>query len=108
MITAIGKLLSSCYKRKAFELNSHALAGVLNVNDDQRTGFLALDIARLEAQEYLFDYAEQYWPQGNNRHRLDANALVNYLMGINIIFCKDELNRFRFYSGNKTFSVHSR
>lgn len=134
LVTAIGRLLSARHLREAYVQDPYALADKLEVDNDHRADFVMLNIEQLEAQaktllskrfhevhkllpkttcllvghaqEYFFDYAEQSWPEGSNRHRLDAEAFIDYLKRIKVNFCQEELNRLRFYSENKAFSVY--
>lgn len=134
LITAIGKLLACKDLRKSFSQDPEALADEIGINEDERQYFIDIDISQLETQaktlalkrfhevrkllpettcrlgdkayEYFRVYSEQYWPDSNNRHILDAHSFIKYLKHIKVFVCKDEYNRLIFASKHKKLSVH--
>lgn len=133
IITAVGRLLSCKDLRKSFVKDPEALALELGVDEDERAYFIDIDIGQLEAQaktlvskrfheikkllpettcrlgdkayEYFIDYSEQYWPDGSNRHTLDACTFIKYLRSTKVNICKEEYNRLIFKSRHKKLTV---
>jgi hypothetical protein len=64
------------------------------------------NLNKLDLSQSFLKYAESYWPEGYSKHRLDAIEFSHYLRNHKIHFDHAELNRLRFASAKRFFSVY--
>ncbi|MDH5355962.1 MAG: hypothetical protein OEY09_16080 [Gammaproteobacteria bacterium] len=133
-ITALGKLLSSSRLRELYKSDTESLANKFNINEAERSSFINLDITKIEAQaktllskrfhevvkilpgttallgelahQQFINYSESFWPEGVDRHLLDATSFIQYLKRNHICFCKAEYNKVKFNLKRKKLSIH--
>lgn len=132
--TALSRLLSNATLRKIFFLNPEDVITEFSLSTKDQNSLLSLSFDELEIQastllnkrlhevqkmipatfaydklllsSEFFNYAQNYWPTGYNKHSLDAVHFCQYLKLNKLAFNASELNRLKFLSKQRHFAVY--
>jgi len=132
--TALARLLSNSTLRKRFFLNPDAIITEFSLSKNDRDNLLSLSFNEIEIQATtllnkrlhevqkmipatfaydkllltgeFFNYAQNYWPTGYNKHSLDAVHFCQYLKLKKLPFSAAEVNRLKFSSKQHHFAVY--
>ena len=132
-VTALGQLLSNPALQSSFAVSPHAVADLLNVDNNDRALFTALSSQHIHAQAKLLitkrmrevhkylpitfkeaganiadifaDYAIHYWPSSYRRHQEDAYRFSQHLIQKRISYNKSEFNRIKFIYSQRRLKI---
>ena len=131
LTTALGRLLRDTSLRDSFSRDPHAVAVEIGIRDCDYKTFVELSSVEIEHQSLtllqkrfheiqklapltcglvgtrawgsFISHASAYWPEGHNRHVLDALGFCERISGR----CRSELNRLQFALRKRRFAIHA-
>ncbi|MDG1890417.1 MAG: hypothetical protein P8L18_03820 [Verrucomicrobiota bacterium] len=135
--TALSLLLSRSDFRRRLKETPGALLDEWNMNAEDRTSLLSIDLDHLEQQangliskrfhevrpllpmtlkelpmhgrKYFFKFADSFWPEGHHRHVLDALAFARFLERQKGDTCSNHFEKawLTFLIGNRRWITHA-